>query len=206
MPTLRKVTILISNLRTPDVYLAKSYPDADFNDDGIRELYKAPVYKVFLKGTDDAGADATKEWKALRFMPYWNDPKKPNPNYRHRGWANSGLPHHAKQLAPRYIADYPIHNTTSVYDGAIQIKGNFLIHAGPTDLVHRPPAIWGAAGCVEVVGDFDEFRRQLIALSGSKETDITKGMTALVDAKKLYIQIDLAQPPNFKTQIAAETW
>ncbi len=203
MPTFRKVTVLVSNVRTSDVYLAKSYPDNDFNDDGIRELYKTPVYKVFIKGTDDAGTAVSKEWTALRFMPYWNDPKTPDHHYRFRGWANSGLHSFPSQPAPSYNPDYAVRNSPSAYAGAIQIKGSFLIHAGPATVsVSR----WGAAGCIEVIGDFDEFRRQIIALSGSTETDISKGMTALVDAKKLYIQIDLALPPNFKTQLAPDTW
>ncbi len=194
---LRKVVIVVSNQTTSDVYYAKSYPDPDFDNDLKWERYKAPVYKVFLDGTDPAGKATREEWKALRFMPFWNDPKEPDTRYNTRGFANSGLTYFARKLVPAYIEDYKVHNTFSPFDGAIQIKGNFLVHAGP-ETTASDSWSWGAAGCVEVVGNFEDFRMHIIRMAGSTETDIHKGMHELVAAKVLYVQVDLARAPDLK--------
>lgn len=54
MSELREVLIVVSNKKTLDTYLSRSYPDDDRDDNGGIELYRTPVYKVFLEGM---GAD-----------------------------------------------------------------------------------------------------------------------------------------------------
>lgn len=202
MSVLRKVLVTVSAVKTGEEYrLAKSYPDNDLNDDLRMEVYTTPVYKIFLDGTDEGGNALRKEWAALRFMPYWNDPRRPNPHYATKGWVNSGLHYLKMQPAPGYLPDYMVLNSVSSFGGAIQLKGNFLIHAGPDVLT---TGYWGSAGCVEVIGNFDEFRTQILTLAGSEERDIPKGMTALVKARKLLVQVDLATPPDFRANLVGE--
>lgn len=196
MSALRDVVIVVSNQKTADVYYAKSYPDPDFDNDGRRERYRTPIYKVFLKSRSAVGESVQKDWQALRFMPFWNDPKQPTKTYRARGWVNSGLPHIAMMPVPAYLKDYKVHNSVSHFSGAIQIKGNFLVHAGPASATDYG---WGAAGCIEIVGNFDDFRRDILQMAGSTQADIHVGMQQLVSARQLYIQVDLDTAPDLKS-------
>jgi len=203
MSQLRTVLIRVSAQTTSDVYLARSYPDDDVDNNGQIEIYEVPVYKVFLEGTDAAGTDVKKGWTALRFMPYWNDPKHRDPHYETLGWINSGLPYVARKRVQRYKDDYRVHNRVSRFTGAIVVQGAFYIHGGP-----ESPADWGwaAGGCVEIIGSFDDFRRDILGMAGSTEMDIQKAMKALVAAGRLYVQYDLAQPPNFKSKLKGEVY
>lgn len=195
MSALRNVDIVVSSQKTADVYYAKSYPDEDFDNDGRRERYKTPVYKVFLKSRNAAGGSIQKDWRALRFMPFWNDPGQLSKKYSSSGWLNSGLSHVARMPVPAYLKDYEIHNTVSRFNGAIQIKGNFLVHGGPESTISDG---WGAAGCIEIIGNFDEFRTSILQMAGSTQTDIHAGMQQLVSAKLLYIQVDMDVAPDLK--------
>src|SRR4051812_31185908 len=87
---IRKVTITLTSLVVGS-YEARAYPDDDVDNNGLWELYKVPVYEILIAGTDDAGKAITLKHQAPRFMPYFNDPKKPDPHYPTLGWANSGL-------------------------------------------------------------------------------------------------------------------
>ena len=198
MSALRNVVIVVSNQKTSDVYYAKSYPDPDFDNDGRWERYKTPVYKVFLRSTNAAGESVQKDWQALRFMPFWNDPSQPTKKSRGRGWIDSGLLYFPRKPVLAYLKDYKVHNPASPFDGAIQIKGNFLVHAGPESMMSSDWA-WGAAGCIEVIGDFNEFRMDILEMSGSTQTDIHTGMHQLVAAKRLYVQVDLDTAPDLKS-------
>ena len=191
MGKLNEVLIIISNEKTGDIYNARSYPDADYDNDGKLELYKTPVYKVYIKNKK-----IKKEWKALRFMPYWNDPKAPSQKYRSRGWVNSGLSQSiSKKVVTYYNPKYGTQNRPSPFSGAIQIKDNFLIHAGPQNLFE---AGWGGAGCVEIIGDFDKFKEDIRNLSGSNKKNHHEAILELVKAKKLFVQVDFAVPPDLK--------
>ncbi len=83
------VLIRITSQKTGDNYLAKSYPDNDYNNDGWGELYSVPVYYLEIINIDDPAVSY--RWKCLRFMPYWNDPSSPSSNYKLRGWTVAGL-------------------------------------------------------------------------------------------------------------------
>ncbi|MRG96384.1 hypothetical protein [Polyangium spumosum] len=203
MSNLREVLITVSSLQTSDRYLAKSYPDKDYDNNGLHELYEVPVYKVFLDGTDADGKPQRREWTALRFMPYWNDPKMPEPGHEAdtKGWVNSGIHFHKKQHVLHYNPHYTVRNTTSAFFGSIKVRKHFLIHAGPVSLANIG---WGSAGCVEIIGSFDEFRLHLIQMAGSSQTDITAGMLEIVAARKLLVQYDMATPPNIKSALRGE--
>jgi hypothetical protein len=201
MSYLREVLIVVSNIKTGDTYLARSYPHRDYDGNGLEEYYRVDIYKIFIEGHDGAGKPVKIEWTAPRFMPYWNNPLSPDPRYLTKGWINSGKHYVPRQLVKSYNPDYPIHNMPSGFLGAIPIQGSFLVHAGPQNLTDLG---WASAGCVEVVGDFNQFRRNILDLAGSLETDISNGMLDIVKARKLYIQVDLAIPPDFRRMVVGE--
>ena len=179
---LRDVDIIISGTKTGDTYYAKSYPCSDMDKNSKIELYGVPVYYVYIKGTDDKGQSVKYTWKALRFMPYYNPPNFSS--YKTIGWVNSGLHKLNRQPVPEYKKAYEVHNTYSQHNGAIVLKGTFYIHAGPEDLTHIG---WGAAGCVEIIGSFSEFKDQVKELSGSTQVDADSAISELVFYKKLYV-------------------
>ncbi len=191
---MNEVTITVTNRKTGDTYQARSYPDSDKNNDGVIELYNTPVYEVEL-----VSGSTKKIWKAVRFMPYWNDPISPNAHYRSRGFINSGLHSFPKQAVPTYLPNYGTQNRYSPFRGAIQIRNNFLIHAGPRNLSDSG---WGAAGCVEVIGDFSQFKKDIRNLAGiGGGVEAGTAISQLVQHKKLFIQIQQESPPNFRNHV-----
>ncbi|MCD2425527.1 hypothetical protein LQ567_22275 [Niabella pedocola] len=197
----RTVNIIVTNNTTGDHYIGRSYPDSDYDNNGKTEYYKIPVYYVHLEGMDSSNKKVTLKWKALRFMPYWNDPKQPDKRYRHRGWVNSGKHKVSKKKVTYYNPNYKIHNTYSPYDGAIQIEDSFLVHAGPASLSEYG---WGAAGCVEIIGGFDKFKSDIQTLAGIPSKTSDAAIQALVKAGQLYIQVDYAAPPDIKSAFYGE--
>ncbi len=84
-----KVLIRITAQKTGDSYLAKSYPDEDYDNDGWAELYEVPVYYIDIINRRDPSV--ARRWKCLRFMSYWNDPASPSPHYKLQKWTVAGL-------------------------------------------------------------------------------------------------------------------
>lgn len=193
---LRNVYITVTNQTVPQVYYADSYPATDRNYDGKDDRYEVPVYKVFIEGTDNNGALQKKEWKALRFMPYWNDPHFPARGFKTKGYVVSGLNVFPKQAIKNYVSGYRIHNIFSDYTGAIQLTGNFLIHAGPSDLNETQ---WGGAGCIEVIGNFNTFRKDIMHLAGTGLHDIQDAMIEIIRQRKLFVEIENCATPVIKT-------
>ncbi len=196
---LRDVYITVSDTTTGDTYRSRSYPDDDYDDNGRIELYNTPVYRLYVDGEDDRGNKVSKSWKALRFMPYWNDPNSPSKKYRSKGWVNAGLHQLSKRAVQRYNPSYGVQNRYSPFAGAIQMRNSFLIHAGPETLLQKDWG-WGSAGCVEIVGDFDDFKADIQSLSGSLKTDAGEAIEELVKARKLWVEVKLAKPPKFKSK------
>lgn len=194
MGELKKVTIVVTALKTGEDYVkALSYPDKDYDDDGLWELYSVPVYKVLLKT-----AQEQHEWRALRFMPYWNDPRTPSTHYKARGWVNAGLRYIPERLVRDYNPYYNTSNRPSPYAGAIRVERSFLIHAGPINL--EDPG-WGAAGCIEIVGDFAEFKKDLKMLSGSTAQTADQAILDMVKQQKLFVIVEAAVPPDFRQRV-----
>lgn len=191
----RDVLITVSNRTTPYKYYARSYPMTDRDGNSRFDRYEVPVYKVFIQGTDAIGIKTVKEWTALRFMPFWNDPKNPSSHYKSKGFISSGLTIFPKQIIRNYIRGYEIRNTSSPEIGAIQLKNNFLIHAGPASLAE---AGWGAAGCIEIIGNFTQFRREILQLANCPISDLQSAMESIVRAGKLSVEIQHAASPIFK--------
>lgn len=198
---LKAVEIIVSNLATGEVYLSRSYPDDDYDNNGKIELYNVPVHKVFIRGINNTGMPEKKEWKAVRFMPYWNDPAAPVKTYKSRGWINAGKHKVARKVVSYYNPDYGTHNRYSPYGGAIQIEDSFLIHAGPNSLAEYG---WGSAGCVEIIGNFDDFKKDIQSLSGSSKINVHAAILELVAQKKLFVQVDYAAPIDIKKQFVRQ--
>lgn len=196
---LRNVTITITN-QVVGTYYARSYPDDDFDNDKKIELYQVPLYKITVAGTDAAGNNVTKTFTGTRFMPYWNDPKSLHPEYKTKGWVNSGLSAARTITVGKYIAGYTVHNTYSPDHGAIVMVGNFYIHAGPADVRNVG---WGSAGCVEILGDFNLFKEAITNLSGYSQGNsgsqyYDQAITALIQQAKLQVIIEAATVPDIK--------
>jgi hypothetical protein len=185
------VTITVTNRKTGNYYQAKSYPDSDKDNDGIRELYRTPVYEIELQSGSNI-----KIWPCVRFMPYWNDPSAPNNNYKTLGFVNAGLHQFTKTAVSLFLPNYGTQNRVSPYRGAIQIRDNFLIHAGPKSMREIG---WGSAGCVEIIGDFSLFKQDIRDLAGISNT-VEPGLAiaTLVKNSKLYVQVLYDTPPNFR--------
>ncbi|MCC6294240.1 MAG: hypothetical protein IT164_16445 [Bryobacterales bacterium] len=191
---LRRVTIIVTNLVIGS-YEARSYPDEQKDASGQFPLYSVPVYTIRVRGTDDAGNPVLKDFMAPRFMPYYNKPASPVPHYAAKGWVNAGLSSARTVIVPRFIQDYEVQNRYSPGRGAIVVKDSFYIHAGPADL---KDAGFGSAGCIEIVGDFDVFKKTIADLSGAKALKVTQAIQQLVAAGKLVVEIQEAKAPDIK--------
>jgi hypothetical protein len=199
MSKLSEVLITISNKQTADRYLCKSFPDLDIDNNELMELYPTPVYKLFIENTGKSKAEK-KEWKALRFYPYWNDPKALDIRYKKtKGWVNAGLWRFPKTKVTYYDPSYETHNTDSPYKGAIKIprKGSYYIHAGPKAANDRSEQ-WGAAGCIEVIGNFNDFKEDIIRMSGIERSDKDEAIKDLIRLGKLFVKIEFDKPPRFR--------
>jgi hypothetical protein len=200
--TLRKVTITLTS-KIIGNYEARSYPHDCYTDDNFIELYKVPVYEIQVSGIDNSGANKTFIHKAPRFMPYWNDPVKfPDPHYATKGWANSGLSSARKVIVARYIRDYEVQNRYSPGRGAIVLKGSFYIHGGPSD---ESDYGFGSAGCVEIIGNYDNFKSDIASLSGSTGNVATEADFAIEDlvrSQNLIADIKLASVPDIKSLLS----
>lgn len=189
---MKSVSIIISGEKTGDVYYASSYPHHDMDNDSHSESYATPVYKVYL-----SSGDRRKEWKALRFMPFWNDPKKPS-SYRTKGWLTAGLSlGMLLQKIVYYNPNYQTLNRPSPHDGAFQINGNFLIHSGPSTLMERG---WGSAGCVEIVGNFKHFKEEIVSLAGIIHAKVDQALQTLVRTRNPFVEVKYAPRRNLRSK------
>jgi hypothetical protein len=190
----RKVTITLTS-RIVDYYEARSYPDDDRDNNGLWELYKVPVYEVLVAGADGAGAATAYKHQAPRFMPYFNDPAKPDHHYSTKGWVNAGLSARRTVIVPMYKPHYEVRNRYSPGKGAIVLKDSFYIHAGPADLADIG---FGSAGCVEIIGNYDDFKANIASLSGTGAATSDEAIHKLVGARLLVVEIEHATVPNIK--------
>ncbi|HEU5135734.1 MAG TPA: hypothetical protein VFU13_11365 [Steroidobacteraceae bacterium] len=196
----RRVTVNISN-KIVGSYEARSYPDDDIDNDGKIELYKVPVYEITVSGSDATGKATTHQHKAPRFMPYWNDPAKPDTHYKTRGWVNAGLSRARSIIVKRYIRDYEVRNRYSPGRGAIVMEGAFYIHGGPAS---EKDIGFGSAGCVEIIGDYDVFKLQIAELSGLGTTAVDDAIARLVTERNLLVVVAAARAPDIRASYTRE--
>lgn len=205
--SLRAVDVIVTAKKTGESYEGRAYPIDDVDGDGRTELYAAPVYYVYVEGTDASGKHVRKEWKAPRFMPYNNPAGARHDNdYSTTGFVTAGLSQVPRFAVSTYKPDYEVHNRYSPFGGAIVVKGSFYIHAGPESIEDYG---WGSAGCVEILGDFDAFKKDILELAGSPAAKgdaaaLHSGIGALVQARKLFVTYEAAARPNLQAALSRQ--
>lgn len=195
----RMVTITVTSKKVGK-YEARSYPDDDINNNGKIELYEVDTYEILINGTDDTGNPQTFNHTAPRFMPYWNDPESPDPHYKYLGWTNAGLSSKRTVIVKKYLKDYQVRNRFSPGRGAIVVTGSFYIHAGPAD---ESDYGFGSAGCIEIIGNFDDFKNDIQSVSGySGASD--DAILELIKEGNLKVIIEEATVPDIKANFTRE--
>lgn len=190
----RKVEIIVTNIVVGS-YEARSYPHDQIDATGFYNLYRVPVYKILVVGTDADDKPVSFDFMAPRFMPYFNDPKKPSSHYSTKGWVNSGLSTGRKVVVTRYKRDYAVQNRYSPGRGAIVVHETFYIHAGPAS---SADVGFGSAGCIEIIGDYNLFKKAIAKLSGLSSETPDSAIQKLVDLRKLIVVIQAATAPDIK--------
>lgn len=174
---------------------ATAYPVPDVNGDGREDRYRVPVYRLYIEGRGQR-----REWTALRFMPYWNPGGRVR-DYSTQGWANAGLTNIPRRLFQGYKPEYEIHNTESRFNGALVVQNTFYIHAGPETL--QDPD-WGSAGCVEIIGDFEKFKADIVELGGLPTSSIDAGLARLVRERRLFVTYQPATRPDLRSALVGQ--
>jgi hypothetical protein len=194
----RQVVIVVTSSIVGE-YEARSYPDEQKDPSGYYNLYKVPVYRILLTGTDDTGKKVSGEYRAPRFMPYYNDPKRPSSHYKAKGWINAGLSSTRRVVVSRYKTDYEVQNRFSPGRGAIVVHESFYIHAGPATLADVG---FGSAGCIEIIGNYNIFKNAIARLSGLTGLSDDNAITQLVKERKLIVEIQAAKVPDIKKLVS----
>jgi len=191
--SVRQVEIVVTN-NIVEHYEARSYPDEQRDKKGFYALYRVPVYDILVNGIDDKGNPNSMKFMAPRFMPYFNNPKTPT-HYATKNWVNAGLSSGRTIIISKYKMDYEVQNRYSPGRGAIVLHKAFYIHAGPADLLNYG---FGSAGCIEIIGNFEDFKKTIATLSGDMTGTPDDAIQRLVNAKKLIVKIEEAKVPNIK--------
>ena len=193
----RKVTVVVSR-RQVGTYEARSYPHDSRRDVNFIELYAVPLYDITVSGTDAAGNAKTAHFQAPRFMPYWNDPKNPDPHYATKGWVDSGLSRQRTVTVGEYKSDYAVQNRYSPGKGAVVVSGSFYIHAGPATV---GDVGFGSAGCIEIVGNYDDFKATIASLSGTSTKSPDAAIQELIKDHNLVVIVESASVPDIKSKL-----
>jgi hypothetical protein len=199
MPS-RQVVIVVTSTIVGQ-YEARSYPDEQKDTGGYYNLYRVPVYRIILTGTDDAGNKVSGDYRAPRFMPYYNNPKKPDPHYKTLGWVNSGLSSTRRVVVSQYKRDYEVQNRYSPGRGAIVVHESFYIHAGPADL---NDVGFGSAGCIEIIGNFDIFKNAIARMGGIVGVSGDDAITQLVKERRLIVEVQGARVPDINKLVSRQ--
>jgi hypothetical protein len=188
----RPVKIIVTE-NIVGTYEARSYPDEQKDSSGYYNLYSVPVYSILVEGLDNHGKSKTINFMAPRFMPYFNDPKKPHREYSTKGWVNAGLSGGRTITVLRYIETYQVRNRYSPGYGAIVLVKTFYIHAGPSSLSDYG---FGSAGCIEIIGNYEEFKQAIAQISGISGLSSNNAIQKLVNERKLVVVIKQARVPD----------
>ncbi len=203
---LRSVDVIVS-AKTGADYEARAYPVDDVDGNGRTELYKAPLFYIYVVGTDASGNKVRHEWKTPRYMPY-NNPSgaRHESSYKTVGFITAGLSSVPRFAVKQYKPEYEVHNRFSPFGGAIVVQGAFYIHAGPESAEDYG---WGSAGCVEVIGNFDDFKKDILTLAVSSKAkgsaaSLNAGLSEMIGARKLFVTYESAPRPNLKAALSRQ--
>ena len=189
-PPYRDVTITIGGTPNGSRYQARTYPENN------GKQYSVPIYSLTVTGTNSKGENISRTWDVLRFMPYLNQNPQSSGYKQVTGSTPimSGLSDERHSTIRCYNPNYKVHNSQTPENGGFVIYGNFMIHDGPDNADNTG---WGAAGCMEVMGDegFMELKTFIFDLSGSQNPNTEQGLLDFVSSGKLYINIEQSERP-----------
>lgn len=185
------VTIAISSEIVGEYDYAMSFPiESD-------TFYKAPAYKMLVKGKDYLENEVSDVYSVLRFMPGYN-PNQKDKNYKGMDSVGMvGLAEGRDYVSPMYKGDYELHGTEAPADnGAFVITGTHYLHDGPDS--NSKDDVFGAYGCVETYGPagFEYTKLSVKKAAGLHPgTDTETMMEKLCELKKVTISIAAASYP-----------
>ena len=150
--------------------------------------YWVPVYDLFVRGEDDAGAKVEVRFDVLRFGVYCRNSSATEQVV--------GLAEFQVHDIRQWIPTYSVHSATSTEDGAWQVYDNFLIHDGPDDGTE----VFATIGCIEIMGKrgFVKFNETLIALAGVKGASTAAKLADIGSAKVITITYEKATRPALR--------
>lgn len=194
----RDVTILITSEIVGTFTGAKSYPELQYRtSDNSVCLYDVPIYKMVVKGRNNAGEYVEQTHHCLRFMPFM-EKNDTIPKLKQIDIDNSeyvfdidGL----KGIYPKlYDATYNVHSTSVSEPEGIVLFCNYLIHDGPDDNDN----FYGGAGCVEMCGynGYSNLIACIMSLTGSTKESRKENLEDLMSYKKLLVLIESAETPE----------
>lgn len=196
---LRNVTIVITGTKEDVYHGARSFPREIEKENGELQYYDAPVYRMYLRGTDDDGNFVERLFQVIRFMPGYNpDPDFDDTCKQYREWpvlSMVGLKD--EQGINTTYKDYFLHGApgdAQPDDGAFILNNSFLLHDGPDEGEDG----FGAFGCCEVYGNngMQALKEGIAELSGMEEGSTEEKIQALCQEKKLYIFIEGTARPE----------
>jgi hypothetical protein len=170
----RPVTITITNIRVGSTTVV-AYPDDAHDDLGKRNkvaLYRVPLYRIIVSGTNAQGGVASQTFSAIRYgvqLETARGVKKP----RVVGWSNS----------QKYTGNWQ--KMFHFGEMAWHVSGNGFIHRGPDDVANSD---FGALGCIEICGNgqWNSFNDLILRLSGA---------SSLGDVNPTIVYGSASQPP-----------
>ena len=178
---IREIKLTVGSVAGAEA-LMKSYKVDDGKD------YLMPTYKLTASGKDDARNDASKEFTVIRYGIKCETAGG-------RVYV-VGLSDDQTYTINPWIPDY---DPDTHELGAWKVKGNYLVHDGPDNIVTDR---FGAVGCIELCGSgqFDVFNDYLISLSGlaTSAKPRAEKLLEIGASSKLSIHYLKATPPPLK--------
>ena len=178
---LRRVKMLVGGDPVGQV-VTWAYP----NGEGLG-YFLIPNYRLTVSGTDAVGKAVSETFEVLRFGVQSKDGKSARV---------VGLADEQTHTIKAWLPDYQVHSAESAQNGAWQVYGNFLIHAGP----ETKDDAFASIGCIEIMGrgGFVKFNDLLIKLSGPSAALRTQQLTEIGNAGNMEITYHRTSRPPLK--------
>lgn len=159
-----------------------AYPDGSGTS-----LYRIPIYKFTVTGTDDTGAASSTDFDVFRFGVKQTGNGAPR---------SVGLADQQTHTIEMWLPEYTVRSATSAENGAWKVYDDFLVHDGPDD-PQSTISPYATVGCVELCGPqkFDALNSLIISLSGLNSGTRGERLNAIGTSGKLKITYDAATRP-----------
>lgn len=192
----RDVTIHITSDVVGSFTGAKSYPYAQYREDGTILLYDVPIYRMWVKGRNSAGEYVEHAFKCLRFMPVLRKNEE-IPTMKQLNMTSDKITNidGSSGIYPEiYDSTYPVHSNNNSENGGIVLFDDYLIHDGPDD----NDDLFGGAGCIEMYGQdgLSNLISTIMGLTGSDSSDRKTNLESIMNHQKLLVLIDSAETPR----------